>query len=248
MPPFPAGWALGRASPRDGGVDRSVQCFHRPPVAEVAWRRQPLRHDAERARPADDVIEHGQRRLRQRIRAVADLDAEQRLGDDLERDVHHLLGDVERLACRRSIPARQHRFGVTGHQRAEAGNALAVEGRLRQPPLPQPEIPVAGQQPAAGDTAQQIVLEGVLAVVPGVVLQHVLDPFGIADQVELPAPARRVARSDSAGSAHRRARSSAETRAARRAARPAHRAAGGRRGREEDAVRLRLRLLDMREV
>ena len=116
--------------------------------------------------------------------ALADLDAEQRLADDLKREVHHLGRNVDRLAARREVlPTHQHRLSVGGHQPGETGDALAVERGLGQPPLPQPEVAVAGQQPAAGDAAQQVVLEGVLAVVPGVILKHVLDAIRMHHQV-----------------------------------------------------------------
>ena len=131
------------------------------------------------------MIEHDQRGLCQLIGRTPDLDAEQRLADDLEREVHHLGRNVDRLAARRqAIPAHQHRLGVGCHQPRETRDALAVERGLGQPPLPQPEVTVAGQQPAAGDAAQKVVLEGVFAVILGVVLQHMLDAVGMNHQVD----------------------------------------------------------------
>ena len=173
------------APPVDRVPDGFIERVQTAAGAQIARRRRPGRHHPERFRPKDDLVKHGERGAGQRVGPVADLHAEERLAHDLQRHVHHLGGHVDRLAdLRVGAPIRQHRLGRAGHQRAEIGDALAMEGRLRQPPLPEPEIAVAGQQPVAGDGAQQVVLEGVLAVVAGVVLQDVLDAVRVADQID----------------------------------------------------------------
>ena len=105
--------------------------------------------------PRHDVVKHRERGLRQIVGFIADLCAEHGLRHNLQRDVHHFLGHINWLAAlRKAIPTRQHRLKGIGHDLRETGHVLAMEGRLRQPPLLEPEIAVAGQQPLTGDAAE----------------------------------------------------------------------------------------------
>src|SRR6266478_4049895 len=60
-----------------------------------------------------------------------------------ERDAHHFL---MRVAFFPALPSFQQSLGVLHHRRRVGSDPNAVKGRLRQPPLPQPEVSFAGQQ------------------------------------------------------------------------------------------------------
>ena len=62
--------------------------------------------------------------------AAGHVGVEQRAGHDAQRQMHHLLGHVDRLA---GGPAVDLLLGVTDHHVGVAGNALHVEGGLRGP-------------------------------------------------------------------------------------------------------------------
>ena len=83
-----------------------------------------------------------------------------------------------------AVPARQHGRNGVGHDLRETGDVLAMEGGLRQPPLLEPEIAVAGQQPLSGDAAEQFVLERGLAIALVVLHQDVAHVVRLSHQVD----------------------------------------------------------------
>src|SRR5688572_24029627 len=60
-----------------------------------------------------------------------------------------------------------------------------MKGWLRDPPLAEPEIPLARQEPVAEYHAQ-LFIERALPIVAGVVLKHMPDVGGIRDQEPAP--------------------------------------------------------------
>ena len=85
-------------------------------------------------------------------RLAPDLGVEERLGDDRQGQAHHVVVDVARLAV---APGVAEPRGVLDHDRAVALDRLALEARLRELPLPPPEVALAGQQPLADDRHEQ---------------------------------------------------------------------------------------------
>ena len=128
-----------------------------------------------------DVVEDGHHCRRQRGRFGAEVHPQQRMPKDFERQAHHRLVHVHPPPFRR-FPGLDEPVRGCGDQRPEAGDALAVESRLDQAALAQPELAVAGQQASPGHRRQGVVLGGVLAVVARVVLQNALDRLRVIDQ------------------------------------------------------------------
>ena len=110
--------------------------------------------------------------------------AEHGLADDGHGQAGQLFGDVERLAGVLSLfPLRQHIQRAAGHDLAEAGDAAAVERRLHQPALAQPQVALAGEQAIAGqlaDDVEQVALDVIVVIV----LENVLRAVGMVDLVE----------------------------------------------------------------
>ena len=73
--------------------------------------------------------------------------AEQRVAHDPQGEPRHLAGDGERRArCSRTIPKVRRLERRGGHARGHRGDALALERRLREPSLPEPEVALARQE------------------------------------------------------------------------------------------------------
>ena len=79
-----------------------------------------------------------------------DVGVEERLGDDLQRQAHHLLVQVAHLAV---APAVQQPLGVGHHGLGVGGQALAVKSGGDEPALAPPEVALARQQPVAEQEA-----------------------------------------------------------------------------------------------
>ena len=78
---------------------------------------------------------------------------------------------------------RDQALGGGDHGRAVGGDAAAVEGRLHQAPLPQPEVAFAGEQAVAEDERvepQGEVLDEVVVLRD----EDFFDEVGMADQVD----------------------------------------------------------------
>ena len=137
-----AGAAVG-----DHAVDDRVEPRARHAGAAQLRHRQPLEHVGERQHHHPERFHHRGQRLADRGGLRLDVDVEQRLADDRQRQAVHLARDVERRAV---APARRAcAIGVADHQVAVAGDAIAVEGRLHQAALAQVHRAFAGQQPLA---------------------------------------------------------------------------------------------------
>ena len=114
------------------------------------------------------------------LRLAGDLDAEEGARDDVGREAGHLVANAERLtATGRLAPSLEERLRALDHQPGEAGDPLAMEGRLHEPPLPQPVLAVRREQSLAEDRLEHPVVEVVLVVSGVMVLQHVLHVLGI---------------------------------------------------------------------
>ncbi len=95
----------------------------------------------------DDESAH--QRLHRRAglgRIAADLRVEQRLGDDLQGQPHHVILSVADLAVG---PRLEHALGEIHHEPRIGSDPLAVKRRLGQLALPAPELALAGQEPLA---------------------------------------------------------------------------------------------------
>jgi hypothetical protein len=90
---------------------------------------------------------------------------------------------------RRSLPSPVAPAGGTGlreldHRLAVSGDAILVEGRLREPPLPPPEVPVAREQPGPEDPLE-ILREAVLLELLVLSDADGLDDLGVVDHHRL---------------------------------------------------------------
>src|SRR5262249_20179627 len=71
---------------------------------------------------------------------------------DVEREVSHGVGDVEFRAV---LPPFGHSPRLLDHRPGVAAHTAGVEGRLHQPPLPQPEVALAEHQALAVHGAER---------------------------------------------------------------------------------------------
>ncbi len=108
-------------------------------------------------------------------------------GDDLEREAHHLRGDIERRAVGQAIPPRQQRSRGLGHGGRIAHEAAMVEGRRHGAALAAPGIAFAGEQAAPDARLDEAPRDPALHVIAGVVEQDALYAARrIHDEVALP--------------------------------------------------------------
>ena len=152
--------------------------------------------------------------------------AEYRAQHDLERELAHIVGEIDRLAARRLRGPALGEFLVDlVNQAAEPVDDAPVKDGLHHAPLAPPEVPLAGH-----DAVAEQDLDPVHALALGVVAmirqQHVLDVVGMIDDVVVHA-ARRARTRD------RHRRSARSTRAASSTIHRSRRGRSPRRAREE---------------
>jgi hypothetical protein len=105
----------------------------------------------------------------------AEAETKDRAGQDVHGDLRQGLEQIERCArvgC--SVPGAQALVRSGGHRIRDRGEPLAVELRLDQPPLSQPEIALADDQTVAADRAECVPLRAALMILVAVVDQDVL--------------------------------------------------------------------------
>jgi hypothetical protein len=155
----------GAAALGDHAVDDRVE-----PVARAHEASEP--RDGEAERPLGDVEErergdahrvvHG---LGHVARTVGDVGAEQRLAGDAEGERGHLGREVDPalrgrqagLPARDAVPAVAPALGGGGHGDGVAGDALAVEGGLRDTSLAAVELALAREEAVAEQEAEAAV-------------------------------------------------------------------------------------------
>jgi hypothetical protein len=168
----------------DDRVDQAIDPAHAAQIADVAGQRDRVGNDEGIADSSRDLVSDGVERLPYIGNVPVHLGVEQRLGGDAQGHRHHLGVDVARFA---GPPARKHEFGVADHHIAVARDPLRVKRRCRQPPLPVPELALAGQQALAEDRPhlpeEQRKLDEV-AMVPD---QDIFRVVGIVEQHDRPA-------------------------------------------------------------
>jgi hypothetical protein len=110
------------------------------------------------------------------------LQAEEAPGDDAQRELHHVLVHVPHLAL---APGTREPLGIPGHHLPVGRQALAVEGGLHEPALPQPGLALVGQQPVAQQSTQNPPLQRILGVVAVAGDEDVLDVVRVVEHVRL---------------------------------------------------------------
>ena len=131
-----------------------------------------------------------------------DVGIEQRLADDGERETRHLRGHVERLT---PPPAVARPFSVRRHRRRVGHDPVAVERRLRQPPLAHVILALARQQPLPEEQLHafqpaalgEVPLLGDQDLASGLGIRHqkaAHRPDGERDEITVPLGARREER------------------------------------------------------
>ena len=166
------------AVPPDDAVDDVVDLPDGPPVPPRRRQRQ-IVEKPKPAHRAHEVVDDDFERLADDVGLAGQLGAEQRLGDDRQRQVHHVFVRVADLAV---VPGLEHALGVLDHHGGVALDLLALKRRLGQPALPPPEITLAGQEPLA-DQWNQPPRQLVLHEIVGVRAQDIIDMFGIDQHV-----------------------------------------------------------------
>ncbi len=154
--------------------------------AAVAGRRKAQRWN----RMIDVVRErcHQRRKcLTNGIRLIAEVNAEQGLAHDTQRQAHHLRRHIQELFVHCSVlPMLQHSPGGVRHERAKGGKLLAMEGGLHETPLVQPGLPVVGEESLAKQGTEEVHEIGIFAVVAMILLQHMLDIVRVKNHVGRP--------------------------------------------------------------
>ena len=164
--------------------DDPVQPPGRPLDTEVRWSGDPGGNGDQPARPRHEAVHQRFHRRARLGRVAADLGVEERLGDDLERQPHHVGLDVADLAV---APGHEHPLGVFDHHTGIGGDPVAMERRLGELALGPPELALAGQEPVAqrSPRAPQPV---VLDELPVLVDQHLLDQVGMVEEEDRRGP------------------------------------------------------------
>ena len=132
-----------------------------------------------------DDREHRLERGADVLRLVPDVGAEERLGDDLERQVHHVLVDVAHLTVAK---LRGQTRGMRDHDRRVGLDAIAMKRRLREATLAAPEVAFAREEAVAQDGAQRLMEVAVLLPEPVPRDEHVLDEIRVAHENDLERP------------------------------------------------------------
>ncbi len=162
-----------------------VQRPDRPLEPEVGRRRHPGRGRGERLiEPAFQVTRGDAERRPDGVRLVAHVAAEERPAGDGERQPRHLGRDIDGFPRRGGLtPSVQelgrgvdHDLGITGH-------SLAMEGRLRQPSLPPPGIPLGDDQVVPEQIAEEAILPAA-QIVLRVVVEDAPDVVGVVHEVD----------------------------------------------------------------
>ena len=159
----------------------------RRPGAPAADPRQPLRQaeDIERVeRP--ERLEIARDRAPERIRIALEPGREDRPLEHVERHARHLEGDVEDAAVGRRRQRRTRRSADRDHRRHEARDVARREQRREGAPLQPPLLALGREQPVAEPGRQHAALEVVLAVVCGVVDEHMPDRRRVVDDRDAP--------------------------------------------------------------
>ena len=113
-------------------------------------------------------------------RVFGDVGAEERLGDDFERESHHVGVDVAEFA---GLPSCEHCCGGLSHDLGVGDDVFVAEGRLDKFSLRLPELAFAGKQAIAEDGAEGAVvarLEEIFLVLN----EDLLDAVGMHDEAD----------------------------------------------------------------
>ena len=124
-------------------------------------------------------------RVAQPARLLGQVGAEDHPGDDLQGQLVHLGGEVERLVGR---PAREPAQGVFDHQLGVGPQSPRVEVSLNDGPMACPRRAVRNDQAFPFDLAQGLHLAAQLAEAVDTGGQHLADQLGAVDEIK-PDPA-----------------------------------------------------------
>jgi hypothetical protein len=81
---------------------------------------------------------------------IAEINVEKDFADDTQCQAQHFCCDIQWLiALDKVLPLIEHLDCSAGHQRAEGGQSLSMEGWLQKVPLGEPGFPVVGDEPSA---------------------------------------------------------------------------------------------------
>src|SRR6185312_5122725 len=163
----------------DDPVNERIEKFDLAHGAPIPRRRPTLRQTQRRPLPPKLVAHQKRQRVSHFQRLARQRRAKQRSYRDHERQLHHFARNVSHFT---SLPGAHMRLRALHHRRGIFINSAAVERRLRQPPLPPPEIAFADQQSLAEQRSSHAPRQ--FALVEFGVLHHedLLDQIRIVEQ------------------------------------------------------------------
>jgi hypothetical protein len=162
----------------DDAMDDTVQPSHRSPIPEISGNWNRVGNSKRTAKARCDLPGGIVERAADRFDLAGDVGVEQHLRDDQQREAHQLVVHVDRVAV---APSVERPLGVAHHHVAVRRNAVAMERRLRQATLTQPEVALAREQAVAEDAANVSPEERVLDEVLVVRHQDLLDVLRITE-------------------------------------------------------------------
>ncbi len=173
--------------------ERAVEIAVRPDREGVDGLLDPLRAPHERHELDDAVGErarldpgdHRPERRPEHLAVLARFGAEERLDHDLEREVDHLLRDVDRLARggRPRRPAVREGARVLEHHGRKLRQPIALKCRLDELPLTRPRGAVVREEAAAGERLETLV-QRLLRIVACVVDEDVAQARRLDEEEE----------------------------------------------------------------
>ena len=177
--------AVGLATSTGDDVEnQGVEGLQSPSGSQVPRRRHTGREDEQIIDPALEILQGRRDGLADPVGLTGEVDAQESLADDPERQPRELDCDVERFPAPGMLPpSSKHRADCAGHQLGQGRDSLMMEGRLGQPPQPPPGCPFRRHQALANDHLGAIVIPAP-RIVLRVVDQHVLDVVRVRKLME----------------------------------------------------------------
>ena len=166
--------AAGADEPEHGGIERG----QRRSEPTVFRGRHPVGPSDQLAEPVLNAFGHDSDGIGKGAAIPVVAAAEQRGQGNPAGERNHLGVQVQFLP---GLPVGDMSPGLVDHHRGEHGYTVLEKRRLCEPPLLEPRIAFAGNEPVA-EQGQDQPLPRMLAVMPGVRDQYLLDQVGMIDQ------------------------------------------------------------------
>src|SRR5215472_223570 len=171
------GIAAGSAAIADDAVENALDEGDFPLDAKIGGRGHPM-WNKKGAPEVGAEFQQQLKRFSDVLRVARDIGVKQRFGYNLQGEPHHFPVDVALFPV---APALKHALRVSHHGFRISGDAPAMEPRLHEPPLPQPEIAFACEQSFAKNMPVRP-QNAPLDVAARMAYQDFLDVLGVIDK------------------------------------------------------------------